>query len=407
MMSSKVMLLSASCVATLAAMVERVEPIDPALEGTVVDIRDDSGRTMSFKISWVHFQRGYNDDSRQARRLLRDYPGMNCYQIIAEAQSQDVIDAPPDVMNRLEQMARAESDCEELAEEIVGRLFIYQDNYWMGPINARLNRWGKVLKIDVYYQELSASEELDVVEVFRPHNAPMSDNEIGEITARTLNKDNIPKDANEKPRTCTICIADFKEGDLIRKLGCKHYFHQECIDKWLKMRPTCPNCKGSARDRPDIQGDENADSLDRLIPGDGNEDRPDIEGDSDEKQNYDYSKYLVIFVREFDQSLPLNAPAEDGDGYWIFEKAYEENEARDQIRSGAFYTSAMQTLNQILNLADSRIVVVKHPCLFEDLDDAQKENFQKAMMGNHEVPDEALEVHVHDWGNQEWSGHSM
>ena len=37
---------------------------------------------------------------------------------------------------------------------------------------------------------------------------------------------------------------EFKNDDLIRDIKCKHIFHKECIDKWLKEESyKCPNCK--------------------------------------------------------------------------------------------------------------------------------------------------------------------
>ena len=44
--------------------------------------------------------------------------------------------------------------------------------------------------------------------------------------------------------TCLICIDNFSEEDLVRKLQkCKHIYHKECIDKWIIKNPTCPICR--------------------------------------------------------------------------------------------------------------------------------------------------------------------
>ena len=46
--------------------------------------------------------------------------------------------------------------------------------------------------------------------------------------------------------TCGICLEDYKEGEMKKKLSCKpmaHSFHSECIDKWLKQVASCPTCK--------------------------------------------------------------------------------------------------------------------------------------------------------------------
>lgn len=44
--------------------------------------------------------------------------------------------------------------------------------------------------------------------------------------------------------SCSVCLAELEEGDLLRVLPCSHHFHQECIDHWLLHSSTaCPACK--------------------------------------------------------------------------------------------------------------------------------------------------------------------
>ena len=43
--------------------------------------------------------------------------------------------------------------------------------------------------------------------------------------------------------SCTICIADFEEGEMLRSLPCNHTFHKDCIDPWMLQHTTCPNCR--------------------------------------------------------------------------------------------------------------------------------------------------------------------
>ncbi|XP_010263056.1 PREDICTED: RING-H2 finger protein ATL70-like [Nelumbo nucifera] len=45
---------------------------------------------------------------------------------------------------------------------------------------------------------------------------------------------------------CSICLADYKNTDVLRLLpGCGHLFHLNCVDPWLRLRPTCPVCRTS------------------------------------------------------------------------------------------------------------------------------------------------------------------
>uniref|UniRef100_A0A7S3DEG4 RING-type domain-containing protein n=1 Tax=Palpitomonas bilix TaxID=652834 RepID=A0A7S3DEG4_9EUKA len=49
--------------------------------------------------------------------------------------------------------------------------------------------------------------------------------------------------------TCCICLDEYEEGTRVRKLKCNHFYHQACIDEWLKKNLECPLCK--ARVGPD------------------------------------------------------------------------------------------------------------------------------------------------------------
>ncbi|CAL2234590.1 unnamed protein product [Prunus armeniaca] len=42
---------------------------------------------------------------------------------------------------------------------------------------------------------------------------------------------------------CCICLAKYSNNDELRELPCSHFFHKECVDKWLKINASCPLCK--------------------------------------------------------------------------------------------------------------------------------------------------------------------
>ena len=42
--------------------------------------------------------------------------------------------------------------------------------------------------------------------------------------------------------TCNICLEDFKEGESIKLLRCKHGFHDKCIKIWIVKKGKCPVC---------------------------------------------------------------------------------------------------------------------------------------------------------------------
>jgi hypothetical protein len=44
---------------------------------------------------------------------------------------------------------------------------------------------------------------------------------------------------------CAICMENYKEGDMVKDLPCKHIFHPACINKWLETHQNCPTCMGN------------------------------------------------------------------------------------------------------------------------------------------------------------------
>ncbi|XP_027364634.1 RING-H2 finger protein ATL70-like [Abrus precatorius] len=47
--------------------------------------------------------------------------------------------------------------------------------------------------------------------------------------------------------SCSICLGDYKESDMLRLLpDCGHLFHLDCVDPWLMLHSTCPICRKSS-----------------------------------------------------------------------------------------------------------------------------------------------------------------
>lgn len=43
--------------------------------------------------------------------------------------------------------------------------------------------------------------------------------------------------------TCHICLDGFSYGDRVAHLACSHFYHKDCIYKWLRQKRTCPTCR--------------------------------------------------------------------------------------------------------------------------------------------------------------------
>ena len=48
---------------------------------------------------------------------------------------------------------------------------------------------------------------------------------------------------NTSGKECSVCLDEFKVGDIFGKLPCKHMFHEACIKKWFEQNNSCPICR--------------------------------------------------------------------------------------------------------------------------------------------------------------------
>ncbi|KAI3452847.1 hypothetical protein Pfo_009510 [Paulownia fortunei] len=42
---------------------------------------------------------------------------------------------------------------------------------------------------------------------------------------------------------CVVCLEEWETGEMAKEMPCKHRFHGECIEKWLKICGSCPVCR--------------------------------------------------------------------------------------------------------------------------------------------------------------------
>ena len=52
-----------------------------------------------------------------------------------------------------------------------------------------------------------------------------------------------PNGARFELSACVVCLHEYVEGEELCVLGCGHYWHAECLSKWLSHRRTCPLCQ--------------------------------------------------------------------------------------------------------------------------------------------------------------------
>jgi len=52
------------------------------------------------------------------------------------------------------------------------------------------------------------------------------------------------KQNDDKPAPeCCICTETFEPSREIKRTTCKHYFHEDCLGKWLRVSTSCPLCR--------------------------------------------------------------------------------------------------------------------------------------------------------------------
>ncbi|CAA2983618.1 E3 ubiquitin- ligase RING1-like [Olea europaea subsp. europaea] len=42
---------------------------------------------------------------------------------------------------------------------------------------------------------------------------------------------------------CPICLTEYELNGEVKEMPCKHKFHSDCIDKWLRVNGSCPVCR--------------------------------------------------------------------------------------------------------------------------------------------------------------------
>ncbi|CAF3330464.1 unnamed protein product [Rotaria socialis] len=78
-----------------------------------------------------------------------------------------------------------------------------------------------------------------------PPSVGLSGNDIERLPTMTYRKTSKSSSTDEK---CAICLSEYKNGETVKRLRCKHFFHPECIDPWLKTSTQCPICRGQQTD---------------------------------------------------------------------------------------------------------------------------------------------------------------
>jgi len=110
------------------------------------------------------------------------------------------------------------------------------------------------------FTDRETNVEISFVDSRNPENAMLTgifNNLFGQPNETTpseltfteiLNNTEIDLNTTQVSEMCTICRENMEENAIIKKIKkCNHYFHQNCLDNWLKNHTTCPNCRQDIR----------------------------------------------------------------------------------------------------------------------------------------------------------------
>jgi E3 ubiquitin-protein ligase RLIM len=85
---------------------------------------------------------------------------------------------------------------------------------------------------DLSYEQLLQLDERNVV-------VGMSDAQINRLTLQQV----VTADFMKNYTSCPICLEEYTEGEIVRRLPCFCPFHLECIDTHLASSKLCPTCR--------------------------------------------------------------------------------------------------------------------------------------------------------------------
>eukprot|EP00741_Cyanophora_paradoxa_P019595 tig00021133_g18916.t1 len=92
---------------------------------------------------------------------------------------------------------------------------------------------------------------LDLQERVGSASRGLSALQISQYPSRTIRPADL-ESVEEDRKRCPVCCEDYSVGATVRTLPCLHFYHSECIDRWLGDHRDCPICKRGLLDRLDV-----------------------------------------------------------------------------------------------------------------------------------------------------------
>ncbi|MED6179811.1 hypothetical protein PIB30_004456 [Stylosanthes scabra] len=149
-----------------------------------------------------------------------------------------IIEFDPDVFSSDEAYARALQEAEE--REMAARLLALAGINDREAVDAEehgansQDAWE-----DVDPDELSYEELLALGEVVGTESRGLSTDTLAGLPSIKYKTGSDQHGSND---SCVICRMDYEDDESLTVLSCKHLYHPECINNWLKINKVCPVC---------------------------------------------------------------------------------------------------------------------------------------------------------------------
>lgn len=146
-----------------------------------------------------------------------------------------------------------------------GEDFTYKGKFKLGKFHGKFLVENKInnTKESIYYingkeffkliqysiNNLDNKDSMGLVENLEiPKDLSISQSKYNDIDTKTNNSkrsSNLEELNVNKEEKCSICLTNFEDGEELANLQCNHYFHIDCIKKWLNKNESCPLCRSS------------------------------------------------------------------------------------------------------------------------------------------------------------------
>ncbi|KAK9128639.1 hypothetical protein Syun_017436 [Stephania yunnanensis] len=96
---------------------------------------------------------------------------------------------------------------------------------------------------DMTYEEL-----LDLGEAIGSQSRGLSKERIALLPVSKYRKGSFLLWKRSRDERCVICQMNYKRGEKLMTLPCKHIYHADCVSRWLSINKVCPVCYAEVSD---------------------------------------------------------------------------------------------------------------------------------------------------------------